>query len=297
MGESAERGSVPQPIRSKPRKSRWGRGACLALLALAALPGGCRQSPSPKAEPQARPIGFARVSDDDVRHGERLARVLGCIGCHGEDLTGENMTEPGFGAMWSANLTRSAARMSDSQFAHAMNSGRGPDERELWEMPSFLFTHLAARDIWAIVAFVRSRPVRGEEHPAPRFEPAIRREIDQGLFKSSAVQVRERGGDWPPAAPNSVIARHIVRATCAECHGMDLGGGRPHPEAAVRPDLKVVISAYERADFRRLMRTGRAVGDRELGLMGEVARGRYRYLTDGEVDAIYDYLRELGRQP
>lgn len=267
------------------------------LLALAALLlAGCEQAaePGPPDGPGAGPIAFARVSDDDVRHGERIARVLGCVGCHGEDLTGEDMGDSEFGALWSANLTRSAARMSDSQFAHAMNSGRGPDQRELWEMPSYLFTHLAARDIWAIVAFVRSRPVRGEEHPAPRFEPAVRREIEQGQFKSAAAHVREQGTEWPPAAPNGVMARYMVRATCAECHGLNLAGGQPYPGAAVRPDLKVVISAYGRDDFRTLLRTGRAVGGRELGLMGEVARGRYRHLTDAEIDQIYDYLRALG---
>lgn len=270
-------------------------GRLAGLLALAALAGGCEQSPVPKEGPQVRPIAFARVSGDDIRHGERVARVLGCIGCHGEDLTGEDMSEPGFGTLWTANLTRSAARMTDSQFARTMNSGRRPDGRELWEMPSHLFTHLAAADIQAMVAFVRSRPARGAEHPAPRFEPAIQREIAQGLFKSSAVQVGEQGGAWPPAAPNSVMARYIVRATCAECHRMDLSGGQPHPEAAPRPDLKAVIDAYSREDFRRLLRTGMAAGNRELTLMSEVARGRYRHLTDAEIDGIYDYLRALGR--
>jgi cytochrome c553 len=222
--------------------------------------------------------------------------VLGCLGCHGPELTGNDWSEPGVVTMWSANLTRAVARMNDGELAHVITSGRRPDGRELWQMPSHLFTHLAAADMRALIAFLRSRPPRGIEHPPPRFTAAGRRQVEQGLFKSSVTQVREEGGAWPPPAPNAVLARYIVRATCAECHDMDLHARHPWP-GATPADLTSVVPAYERADFRRLRRTGRAAGGRELGLMGEVARGRYRHLTDAEVDAIYDYLHALSADP
>ena len=41
------------------------------------------------------------------------------------------------------------------------------------------------------------------------------------------------------------------------------------------------------------MRTGIAVGDREVGLMTEVARGRFRHLQDDEIAAVHGYLQAV----
>ena len=256
-----------------------------ALIALAGCGGAAEEAPPPVA-----PVQFERASADLVQHGQRLARVLGCQGCHGTDLTGEDWSEPGFGRLWTANLTRAVPRYDDRQLAALIRGGRRPD-RLLWEMPSHLFTKLAADDMTALLAFLRSRPPAGTERPAPLFEEAARREMAAGTFKSSAAQAGEQGERWPPdAGPEHALGRYIVRATCAECHGMDLRGGRPNPQAVPRPDL-AVAAAYEPAAFRRLMRAGIAAGEREVGMMSEVARGRYAHFTDAEIDAVHRYLR------
>ena len=237
-------------------------------------------------------IQFQRASADLVSHGKRVADVLGCTGCHGSDLTGEDWSEPGFGKLWTANLTRAAARYSDEQLADVITSGVRPD-RELWEMPSHLFTHLTQEDMSAVIAYLRSTPPSGAVHPEPVFEEGARREIAAGTFTSSAAQVKKEGSAWPPdAGEPHALGRYIVRGTCAECHGMPLRGGQPNPEAKPRPDLRMVAS-YEPEQFRRLLRTGIAPGDREVSLMSEVARGRYKHLTDAELDAVYRYLKRV----
>ena len=45
------------------------------------------------------------------------------------------------------------------------------------------------------------------------------------------------------------------------------------------------------------MREGIGLGGRELGLMREVAIGRFAHFTEAEVDALYAYLRTLAAQP
>jgi hypothetical protein len=50
--------------------------------------------------------------------------------------------------------------------------------------------------------------------------------------------------------------------------------------------------AYPTEDFRHLLRTGKGMGDRELGLMSSVARGDLSHMTDSEIDAIHAYLNE-----
>ena len=263
----------------------------LAALAVVALCASACAEKRPAAAP-APPVQFQRLSTDPVAHGERLAVVLGCKGCHGADLTGEDWSEPGFGGLWTANLTRAVPGYTDAQLAQVIRGGARPD-RELWVMPSHLFTQLSADEMSALVAYLRSRPPSGEIHPAPTFEEGARREVAAGKLISSQAQVRKEGAAWPPdAGAEHALGRHIVRATCAECHGLDLRGGRPDPKAAPRPDLRMA-AAYEPEQFRRLLRTGKAAGEREVGLMSEVARGRYRRLTDAEVDAIHGYLKTV----
>ncbi len=267
----------------------------LPLLMAAALLGGCggRRSEN-QASTSAPTIQFQRASADLVQHGERLSMVLGCSGCHRAELTGEDWSEPGFGRFWTANLTRSVPLYSDEQLATMIRGGARPDGTQLWEMPSHLFTQISDDEMAALIAFLRSVQPKGEPHPPPLFEEGARAEIAAGTLKSSPDEVREQGKAWPPdAGPQHAFGRYIVRATCAECHRMDLAVGEPFPGAKPRPDLRVIVPAYDKAAFTKLMRTGVAAGDREVGLMSEVARGRYAHFTDAEVDAVYAYLQAV----
>ncbi len=55
-----------------------------------------------------------------------------------------------------------------------------------------------------------------------------------------------------------------------------------------------IVAAYSLDDFTRLMRTGTALGGRELNeMMTGVARGRTAYLTDEEIAALHGYLQTL----
>lgn len=244
--------------------------------------------PAPPAAPE---VHFARVSDKPVEHGKRIAGVLGCTGCHGDDLAGQDWSDPEFAAMWTSNLSRSLPTVTDAELKAVIAGGKRPDGSALWGMPSHLFTQLSADDMAAIVSFLRSKPAVGEVHPRPLFKPLGQKEIADGLFKSAPVDVAEQGQLWPPdASTDHALGRYIVRATCAECHQMSLRGGTPYPGAEPRPDLRIA-AAYDDAAFARMLRTGIAPGERKLKLMGEVARGRFSHLTDAEIAAVLGYLR------
>lgn len=237
---------------------------------------------------------FQRVSGDLVTHGKRIADVLGCTGCHGTTLTGEDWSDPGFIKLWTGNLTRSVPSYSDTELAKIIRSGALP-ERELWEMPSHLFTQLSNEDMSAVIAFLRTKTPAGLEHDKPVFEEGARREIDAGTYISSRAEVEKQGATWPPNAGKvHALGRYIVRATCAECHGLDLRGGKPYPEATMRPDLRIV-AAYDLDQFRHLLRDGKAIGERDVSLMSEVALGRYKHLSDTEIAAIHAYLSQVAQ--
>ena len=162
-------------------------------------------------------------------------------------------------------------------------------------MPSHLFTHLTPDDMSALIAYMRSVPASGVGHPDPVFEEGARREITAGIFTSSATQVRNEGSSWPTDAGEPyALGRYIVRATCAECHGISLRGEPPNSDVSPPPDLRMV-AGYGLEQFRRLLQTGIAVGNRDVGLMSRVAQRRFVNLTDSEIDAVHRYLQRVAQ--
>lgn len=269
------------------------RGGLPALIALLAACGDAPAVPDDPPPGQAAPMRFEQVSTDPVKHGERLSKVLGCTGCHNDALTGNDWSEPGYGTLWSANLTRSGRQWSADELARMIVAGRRPD-RALMEMPSHLFARLHPDDVAALVAYLKSLEPAGPIHPDASIGPLLQEEIDAGTYRDSAQQVADRSGEaLPDLGPDHAAGRQIASVTCAECHGDDLRG-KPalDPEGMPRPDLRMV-AAYSPEDFARLMRTGKAAGGREVGLMSSAARRRYASLTDAEVGSLRAYLTEL----
>jgi cytochrome c553 len=264
----------------------------VAALLLAA----CDRAPPP---PPAPLTGFEQPATTDQaalrRHGERLAQVLGCRGCHGDDFTGEDWSDPGFSTQHSSNLTRAMARYSDTQFIRIVREGRRPDGSALWEMPSAIFAHVSNGDLRAVAAYLRTLPAAGVDHPQLVIHARGRRAVAAGEWRSSPDQVEDERGRGPARLDGRhEAARYMVRATCGECHGVTLAG-RASARGQV-PDL-IVAAGYTREQFRHLMRTGEAPGGRRLRLMDQVARGRFAYLTPREVDAIHDYLIARAARP
>lgn len=269
--------------------TRWMGLAAILLL------GACGRSAQP---PQPRPEAMrfeTAAARTPAQHGRRLARVLGCEGCHGAALQGRPWDEDAdFAISFTSNLTRALPAYSDAQIERAMREGVRRDGSPLWGMPSEIFTHLDPADMAALIAHLRTLQPAGVVHPRIVFGHGARREIAAGSFKP-APQLAREGRAVRPAALDGrhELARYVTRATCGECHGLALGGHGVAPERT--PDLDVA-GAYTRAQFRHLMRTGLPPGGRRLRLMGDVARGRFAHLTDGEVDAIHDYLVARARQ-
>jgi len=275
------------------------RSAAVALFSFAVA--GCgesdRAAPPPRTE-AAAPAGFDRVSANPVSHGERIALVLGCRGCHGDDLTGGLWSDdPGEAILYTSNLRRAVPRYDDAALERAIRGGVHRDGSPLWAMPSEIFTDLSEPDMAALIAYLRALAPTAEVHPRPVFGPGGRREIAAGQWRAAPDEVLLGRGKGPPAVGGDHDrARYMIRATCSECHGLDLRGARDSEHPRGPPDL-AVVGAYDREQFRRLMRTGLPPGDRELGLMRRVSVGRFAHLTAREVDSIYDYLSARAAAP
>lgn len=237
------------------------------------------------------PLAEVPVRDGpaQIAEGERLARIRGCIGCHGREMEGKVFFDQPFVARVVApDLTRMAAEQSDAELERAVRRGVRADGRGVWIMPSNMFYHLSDADLAAILAYIRSAPLQNGPGTEVRLRLLGRVGLATGKFPSLTAEI---DGSEPrmavdPDDPLSV-GRYLAITSCTECHGMDLRG---HPPET--PDLRMV-AAFSPDAFTALMREGTGLGGRELGLMGAMGRDRFTHYTDPEVAALYAYLRTL----
>ncbi len=221
----------------------------------------------------------------------RQARILGCVSCHGEGVRGNLMMEiPNVARVHAPNLTEIAARSTDQQLAAAIRQGVGHDGRDLFVMPSPMYSRLSDGEVAALIAWIRSqkRATGATEGFTPG--PVGRFAIVTGKIVPAPAKLE----DFRTQAPidlgrDHVAGRRIAAIVCSECHGPALFGQKMESGAEV-PDL-VLAGAYDLEDFRTLMRTGKGTGGRELGLMSKVSRQDFAHLSDEEIAKLHAYLK------
>lgn len=241
-----------------------------------------------------------RVSEHpgDPEQGLRLARAYGCVGCHGgEGVPGEVLGEtPFLDRLVAPNLTRVFAERSDAELEALIRQGLRPDGRSLFWMPSSMYDAMSDNDLAAIIGAVRALERQGTELPANRYGFLIRGMLVLGRLNSNlpvpsmeAELVDRAPMPNPPEDDPVTRGEYLAQVMCTECHMSDLGGFEGQT-----PSL-AITQGYELDAFRRLMRDGVALGDRDVTLMSEVARARFTHLTDAEIAALYAYLRTCCR--
>lgn len=226
---------------------------------------------------------------ESIAEGRRLALIRGCFdGCHGRAVSGaEFWIEPWTARLVAPDLTRAVAGMSDSELERVIRRGVRRDGTSTWGMPSSMFYHLTDADLGRILAFLRTLPAGA----GPETEIGIgllwRLQLLQDRLLPYAEEIA-RHAPWLTEADRAGEhghGRYLALTVCSECHGMDLRGAQD----GSAPDL-VVVAAYTQEQFARLMKSGEPVGERQLGLMALVARGRFSHFTDDEVQDLYGYL-------
>ncbi|KQS02063.1 hypothetical protein ASG11_14790 [Sphingomonas sp. Leaf357] len=225
----------------------------------------------------------------DVAHGRRIATFMGCISCHGERLDGHLFEENAdFAIAYSANLSRIVPRRSDPELAATLRTGRRPDGSALWFMPTFAHRAIDDADLRDLLAWLRSVPPSGKDHPAIVRGPQFALALKAGFQDSASEAERLKGREPIETGPATERGRYLTRLACAECHGPDLHGPKdPRPGDA--PDL-AVAAAYGLPELTTLLRTGRARGHRLVGLMSEEAPKRLHALSDAEIADMHAYL-------
>jgi len=222
--------------------------------------------------------------------GERLARVFGCYrGCHGRHMQGNVAFEdPSFLRAVAPSLKDAVDNYDTRQLEALVRQGVRPDGRSVWAMPSGSFASMTDRHLAEILGFIRDYPEqeRAAELPDFKIYAGGRLAVLTGLMEAqAAIAARFDPLDDNALSDPMVQGRYFALNACSECHNTTLDGFE-----GFTPSL-AVARGYDREQFRRLMSEGIGVGDRELGLMSEVAKMRFSQFKPAEVDVLYDYLQ------
>lgn len=234
------------------------------------------------------PLKFA-PSANLVAEGERRAHVFGCTGCHHE--AGNVLFHAsGVGRLVAPNLTRMAPLYSDAELVRLIRHGVKRDGTSAIAMPANAFSTLSDEDIAAIVSWLRARPIGPDAEPSrTMWGPLGWIAIVTERVPFSALRARHT---TPPLArPRSTPVdqgRYLVETICSDCHKLDEENDNGWGMHA--PPLRAMGQAYPFADFRTLMRTGAAMGGREVGTMSKIARADFSQMKDEEIEAIHAYL-------
>jgi len=141
---------------------------------------------------------------------------------------------------------------------------------------------------------MKTLPAVDGPDPAVSLGPLGRIGLVLGEYQTTAQII---AGMVPPpdtAQPQAAAGRYLARTTCAHCHGTDLRGAS-NPDFTA-PALQIV-AAYSPEAFTQFLRTGVALGGRELRVMSAVARKQLHDLSDDEIAALYSYLHAIPYAP
>lgn len=231
------------------------------------------------------PLETVQVPHDSasIMEGHRLIRIEHCSDCHSTHLTGgriENFTAP--------NLTQAIPTYSDPELLRLLKYGVRKDGRSVYAMPIYMFHQLKDESYIRMIAYLRTLETLPSTPGIPAdnsYSFRRRLKIINGDIYPEIVKPDVPRQYIPKDTTQLSEGRYLAMTLCTSCHGPDLKGFE-----GFSPNL-VIASAYPEKDFFRLIRTGIALGDRELGLMTQITRNNLHYMNDKEINAIYTYLK------
>jgi mono/diheme cytochrome c family protein len=258
----------------------------------------------------------AAGDEDAVTRGEYLVRAGGCFSCHtvagGHKLAGGRALATPFGTFYSPNITpdpeTGIGRWTDAQFLRALREGVRPDGANYFPVfPYPSFTGITDRDALSIKAYLFSLPaVRQQNRPHDVSFPFSWRFLQTG-WKLLFFTPRP----FRPIAERSAVynrGAYLVTALghCGECHtprnflgamrsGQWLAGTPDGPDGQlvpnITPDPGTGIGKWEKEDVVELLKTGATPEQSKVkGAMREVIEDGLKYLDDGDLEAIAEYL-------
>lgn len=228
-----------------------------------------------------------------IARGRHLAVTHGCLACHGEGMAGQvAFDQPMLGRGVAPNIPRLYRDHSPAVIAAGIRDGIGYDGRALWMMPSEEYHYFTDDDLLALLAYIQSLPVIENDLPKASAGPVLRTLMTLGKMQNAnqAIQTAPAMIYDASSEPQLAHGEYVARTSCTGCHGLDFRGVQRGP--MITPDL-VIVKAYNREDFGRLLHEGVAMGERELGMMREVALESLTHMSEQEITDLHAFLQAV----
>lgn len=264
------------------------------------------------------PVAAAAPSDSLIARGAYLARAGNCQTCHtaqgGQPYAGGLGIATPFGTVFTSNLTpdnkTGIGTWSSSHFWRAMHNGRSKDGRLLYPaFPYTSYTQVTREDSDAIFAYLGSLPavVQPNQPHALRFpyQSQAALAVWRALYFSPGAYEPDtaRNAEWNRGA-------YLVKGLghCAACHtarnalgasdeGLDLAGGLIPMQNWYAPSLtsphEAGVSDWDKQHIVALLKNGVSPRASVTGPMAEVVQRSTQYLSDADLGAMAQFLKEL----
>lgn len=245
---------------------------------------------------------------ESIARGERIARVRGCLDCHGSDGAGKLFLDAmPVMRLETANITPGGvtARWTGTDWTRALRHGVRPDGTGMLFMPVVDFRYMDDADLGALVAYLRTLPPVSEARPRPTLGPVgrvlfLKGELD--FVPAENVDHTLRVPPAPPVGPTPEYGEYLSHG-CIGCHGPGFSGGRipgtpPDwpPAANITPDRATGIGTMTMAQFTATLREGRRRDGTTINPMHMPWR-LLKSLTDDEIAALFAYLHTVPSKP
>ena len=260
-----------------------------------------------------------------VERGAHMATMI-CSHCHQNPENGklegtfQSDLPKEFGKAWSVNITQDktygAGRYSDGELVYLLRTGIKRDGKYAppW-MPKF--PHISDEDLHSIIAWLRasnSPSLQPSDKVQPASQPSfIAKLLCRTMFKP--LPFPEKPIVAPPTSDKAAFGKYLATGVydCFQCHSADFktanvmepeksegyfGGGnllidlegKPVLSANLTPDPKTGhINGWTLERFGNAVRFGQ---EPEGGSVSTVMP-KYTALSDGEVEAIFEYLKTV----
>ncbi len=163
----------------------------------------------------------------DVERGRYLVEdLIGCSGCHGDDLSGvadlmfefEGQASP-MGVLPAPNLTPNGVggNMDTDGWVRALRHGVGNDGRGLVIMPSGGFATLSGDDLASIIAYLESLPPAGEPVGGRSISTMGKVALGAGLFPDEYKLAQGVEQVEVPRAATAEYGAYLAGITCFDC--------------------------------------------------------------------------------
>ncbi len=284
------------------RLGRWILGVLVVFgVALAALYGYTAYRFNHRYEVAGRNLTIPSDSAS-LERGHRLATTLGKCGlCHEPDLGGRVFIDGmPFAYVTAPNLTGGAGSVvgswSAAQWDLAIRHGLNPDQHSLVIMPSDSYQYLTDEDMAALIAYLKTVPKVDRQLAGRQLGPIGRALYASGklpIFEGAKVK-HDSVGIRPPMSEGEYLAR---TTGCYGCHGPELKGGlNPGEPDDFVPAANISASGminWTLSDFSNAIRHGKRPDGSTLN--ERMPWKEMADMTDGEIEALWVYLRSTGK--